>query len=1135
MKTNITDFVEFHRAICDDDLVFIFGAGISSALSNSAPSWYRWIKTGIATLSEPDLSASLRSKLEASKTAADLIAVVDKVLETTKKDGTYDLLMHKSFETAQITNPSLAYTLQKLTIFNDVFATTNYDRLLERATGLQSLSYEQPAETIAMLQSGQSNYVLHIHGIYDSVMGIDNIVASQDQYDALLNDKGAQFIQQILGTRTLVFIGCGKTTEDVNVSQFVDFARKYLKMDQDYYFLYKSSSPVTELPDNIHPIPYGDDYADLPVFLEDMAQERIKSKLANNRLIGRTAFDFTSPVDDNILKYHYSQQLIPFCGRDVELSKLRKFICSEGTFSWWAITGQAGAGKSRLAFEFIRQLPSCWFGFFVNDSTTPSDVEQYKPFCNTLAIIDYVSGRERQVADIISRLRNIFSAFQYKLRILLLERDNNRETGSWYSKLYHRFGRTDASALKAAEHRQEFLRLDDLTEEAVKIFIRAVCALHSLEDDTIRDNELCNLYKAKFERLQFRPLYLQMFVESWIANDFETPKYDDYTGLLEDLLKREQVRWLSSFDENQAVCNACIRLLVRANIAPLKVDNIPDLYKSDLEKLRAYISSHTFPGKQKMELQNTLINSLCQNIDEAQLIIAPQFPDIIKEYMFKFYTDEEQLPEVMQEIWLNAAAPFSTFIMRCLMDFEDQEFYQYAINAYDDATSNLKVLLGRQQLLNGRMIQKGEDPQVFWDLIDNEYKFWSTIVVPEGNQKDRIAAAKVSGLYKVAQNIGAWSLYDVSPMIEVMDELLAVEGGIATELAKRMCLQESITSLSTHSFFDEASYLRNKLNNMIEDEPFEDFDNLYRMHSFNDEMMAAILCGEFYDAMRVLQDMEAKCHKEQIESARILAHSCFNIDTMAFQLKKKKYIGTGLPIVSELEQMHPDDWQIRARRIGCETAVLHKKFFIDGNKDISAKLSMLESELDSMEFGNEESHEAMGMTWGLLKILKGNIASESELRKIIAEATRVLTNYPNISEIAETKIIATRILHDKFLHTKVTHDEVENLFKLVEENYDSESVRRAFFELLSESEDAGKKSEYLNQDIVREAFQTAKYNPLMDSGIPEIDLMQELMDEALIGAETYVRGYNKVGRNDPCPCGSGKKFKKCCLGKGIYD
>jgi len=27
--------------------------------------------------------------------------------------------------------------------------------------------------------------------------------------------------------------------------------------------------------------------------------------------------------------------------------------------------------------------------------------------------------------------------------------------------------------------------------------------------------------------------------------------------------------------------------------------------------------------------------------------------------------------------------------------------------------------------------------------------------------------------------------------------------------------------------------------------------------------------------------------------------------------------------------------------------------------------------------------------------------------------------------------------------------------------------------------------------------------------------------------QRMVRG-DKVGRNDPCPCGSGKKYKKCC-------
>jgi len=32
------------------------------------------------------------------------------------------------------------------------------------------------------------------------------------------------------------------------------------------------------------------------------------------------------------------------------------------------------------------------------------------------------------------------------------------------------------------------------------------------------------------------------------------------------------------------------------------------------------------------------------------------------------------------------------------------------------------------------------------------------------------------------------------------------------------------------------------------------------------------------------------------------------------------------------------------------------------------------------------------------------------------------------------------------------------------------------------------------------------------------------------GELPFIRADAKVGRNDPCPCGSGKKFKKCCLG-----
>ena len=38
----------------------------------------------------------------------------------------------------------------------------------------------------------------------------------------------------------------------------------------------------------------------------------------------------------------------------------------------------------------------------------------------------------------------------------------------------------------------------------------------------------------------------------------------------------------------------------------------------------------------------------------------------------------------------------------------------------------------------------------------------------------------------------------------------------------------------------------------------------------------------------------------------------------------------------------------------------------------------------------------------------------------------------------------------------------------------------------------------------------------------------KFLDARGISVGTYRREEPKTGRNDPCPCGSGKKFKKCC-------
>ena len=44
----------------------------------------------------------------------------------------------------------------------------------------------------------------------------------------------------------------------------------------------------------------------------------------------------------------------------------------------------------------------------------------------------------------------------------------------------------------------------------------------------------------------------------------------------------------------------------------------------------------------------------------------------------------------------------------------------------------------------------------------------------------------------------------------------------------------------------------------------------------------------------------------------------------------------------------------------------------------------------------------------------------------------------------------------------------------------------------------------------------------------KLDGEWKFVDGELVKPQPKVREQPKVGRNDPCPCGSGKKYKKCC-------
>jgi hypothetical protein len=72
--------------------------------------------------------------------------------------------------------------------------------------------------------------------------------------------------------------------------------------------------------------------------------------------------------------------------------------------------------------------------------------------------------------------------------------------------------------------------------------------------------------------------------------------------------------------------------------------------------------------------------------------------------------------------------------------------------------------------------------------------------------------------------------------------------------------------------------------------------------------------------------------------------------------------------------------------------------------------------------------------------------------------------------------------------------------------------------------------------LLREFFNylaaTGRY-PAAAQWVENISLLRKKHEESIrengtVRGETFRKKYTDVGPNDPCPCGSAKKFKKCC-------
>ena len=120
MKSDIQLYPDFIKALKENDIVYLFGAGFSTALSGRKYTWWDWVVDGISRIKDYTIADMLTESLKSDNSTDNMVSVVGEVIKILKAEKSYETWMHGAFESAEVTNKKLENVLMQMMLTQDV-------------------------------------------------------------------------------------------------------------------------------------------------------------------------------------------------------------------------------------------------------------------------------------------------------------------------------------------------------------------------------------------------------------------------------------------------------------------------------------------------------------------------------------------------------------------------------------------------------------------------------------------------------------------------------------------------------------------------------------------------------------------------------------------------------------------------------------------------------------------------------------------------------------------------------------------------------------------------------------------------------------------------------------------------------